>query len=316
MKLEEKIQVLKFCSAVFNTIFLILGLSVCGCAVWILFDKGNLLSALSSEELRTVAAGLLVIGAVVVAVSAVGCLGAQGENRFFLLMYMAFLIVLVLGQLFVTLVLLIHRGKVSLFLTRAVGCGQIEDGVAAAVQQIISSYGGSSGAQDRLLDNVQRYGECCGMAGPGDWLENSFIQEVNLTNPTVLPCSCFNSSWCPELPGFNTSLFGRGNDSYEEGCEKKISDWLEENALTIVGMDVSLMLIQVVQFVVVVYLYQAVGRKVRPDQNLDYDLEYGEQNQGFIGLDDGYIDPAHPDYHHDNQTTSTWNRTKAISSKV
>uniref|UniRef100_UPI003AAAF0B2 CD82 antigen n=1 Tax=Centroberyx gerrardi TaxID=166262 RepID=UPI003AAAF0B2 len=303
MKLEEKIQVLKFCSAVFNTIFLILGLSVCGCAVWILFDKGNLLSALSSEELRTVAAGLLVIGAVVVAVSAVGCLGAQGENRFFLLMYMAFLIVLVLGQLFVMLVLLIHRGK-------------IEDGVAAAVQQIISSYGGSSGAQDRLLDNVQRYGECCGMAGPGDWLENSFIQEVNLTNPTVLPCSCFNSSWCPELPGFNTSLFGRGNDSYEEGCEKKISDWLEENALTIVGMDVSLMLIQVVQFVVVVYLYQAVGRKVSlkgsgplitpvqnqdQDQNLDYDLEYGEQNQGFIGLDDGYIDPAHPDYHHDNQ---------------
>lgn len=39
-----------------------------------------------TDELRTVGAGLLLIGGVVVVVSVVGCVGAGRENRFLLLM--------------------------------------------------------------------------------------------------------------------------------------------------------------------------------------------------------------------------------------
>uniref|UniRef100_A0A667ZPS9 Tetraspanin n=1 Tax=Myripristis murdjan TaxID=586833 RepID=A0A667ZPS9_9TELE len=179
----------------------------------------------------------------------------------------------------------------------------IWESLDAAVANMTVQYGDSS--RDRLLDKVQRYTKCCGMMGPSDWLTNCFIQNVSGTSPGVLPCSCFNSS-CPALPG--APLFGRGNNSYEEGCKEKISDWLEENALTIVGMDVSLMFIQVVQFVVAVYLYRAVarkaslkgtGRRAVPDENQDY-LQYGEQNQGYIDADEDYVDPAHAEYYHDN----------------
>lgn len=154
--------------------------------------------------------------------------------------------------------------------------------------------------------------KCCGMTGPADWQKNSVIMGVNLTDPAVLPCSCFNSSRCPVLPGFNTPLFGRGNNSYEEGCKEKISDWLEENALTIVGMDVSLMFIQVLQFVLAVYLYRAIGQKDslkltsqliehdQADSDQYEDYMYGEQNQGYTDPDDDYIDSAYPGHHHDN----------------
>ncbi|XP_022617764.1 CD82 antigen-like isoform X2 [Seriola dumerili] len=209
MKLEVKIQLLKFCSAVFNSLFLALGLSVAGCAVWILFGKGNFLTVLSSVELSTVAVGLLIIGGVVVSVSVVGCIGADGEHRFLLLTYLGFLIILVLGQLFVTLLLLINRNK-------------IERSLDAAVDQIILQYGGSS-SQDALMDNVQHYGECCGRTGPADWLKNSYIQSLNLTRPDVLPCSCFssyrrsfNSSWCSELLNYTEPPYGRGNSSYDQ----------------------------------------------------------------------------------------------------
>ncbi|XP_071325810.1 CD82 antigen [Trachinotus anak] len=302
MKLEVKIQLLKFCSAVFNSVFLVLGLSVAGCAIWILFGKGNFLTILSSVELRTVAAGLLIIGGVVIVVSVVGCIGANGGHRFVLLIYVGFLFILVLGQLFVTLLLLINREK-------------IERSLDAAVDQIILQYGGSSSTQDTLMDNVQHYGKCCGRTGPADWLKNSYIHSLNLTRPDVLPCSCFssfhrslNSSWCSELLNLTELLNGRGHNPYNQSCSDTLSVWLQENTLTIVTMDVSLILIQVLQFVVTIYLYRAFGRKAslkRSNQltdpghaHLDHAptelLDYGEQNYAYQDSDGGDTDPGDP----------------------
>lgn len=301
MKLDVKIQLLSFCFQVVNFIFLALGLSVSGFGLWILFDRGNLLTVLPDqppEDLRAVGAGLILIGVVVLAVSVVGIVGTDRGNRVLLLVYLGFLIVLVLGQLFVTLLLLLNRDK-------------IERGLDQTVDQIIQQYGDNN-SQDRLMDKIQNYEGCCGRTGPADWLKNSYIQSLNLTAPDVLPCSCFrshrpavNSPWCSELLSFTTApLYGRGNGSYAQGCKEKVSDWLQENTLTVVGMDVSLILIQVVQFIITVYLYRAFGRKValkRADglAEPEEDLDYGEQNYAYTGPDDGYIDPAHPAYLHD-----------------
>ncbi|TMS01247.1 CD82 antigen [Larimichthys crocea] len=301
MKLEVKIQLLKFCSQVLNAIFLALGLSVAGCAFWILFDSGSLQTVLPSVELRTVGAGLLLIGGLVVLVSLIGCVGADRENRFLLVTYMAFLIVLVLGQLFVTLLLLINRNK-------------IEQSLDQTVKQFVLQYGQSSDSQDRLMDNVQIKGKCCGITDPSDWLQNSHIQSLNLTNPDVLPCSCFssfnqssNSSWCSELQSFTSPQYGRGNSSYDQGCNETFYDWLQENALTIVSMDISLIFIQVLQFVVMVYLYQAFGTKAalkRTSQLSDSDhahLDLDQPELDYRDPDDGYIDPTPPEHYHDYQ---------------
>ncbi|XP_028986093.1 CD82 antigen isoform X3 [Betta splendens] len=257
MKLELEIQLLKFCCAVFNSLFLVLGLCVVGCAVWILFDQGSFLHLLSSAELRTAALVLLLIGAVVTVVSVAGCVGADREQRFLLLTYLGFLLILALGQAFVTLVLLLNKNK-------------IKQSLDEAVDQAVHGFGGRHRA-DVLMDNMQHYGRCCGRMGPADWLRNSYIQSLNLTRPDVLPCSCFgtvgpgfSSAWCSELLNFTEPLFGSGNGLFDQGCEQKLSRWLQDSGATVLALDAGLIVIQAIQFVVTVLLYRAFGTKARP----------------------------------------------------
>ncbi|XP_056262022.1 CD82 antigen [Pseudoliparis swirei] len=296
MKLGVKIQLVNFCFQVFNFIFLALGCSVCGFGLWILFDGGDLLTIDASDELQIVGAGLTLIGLVVLAVSVVGIVGAVRDIRVLLLVYMGFLLVLVLGQLFITLLLLMNRD-------------QMEHSLDQTVKRIISDYGGPEGST--LMDRIQISEGCCGRTGPSDWLQNDFLQ--NRTDLDLLPCSCFRASrpaagspWCS---GKNLTGGHGGGGSYEEGCKEKVTDWLQANLLTFVGMEVSLMLVQVVQFALAVSLYRALGRKddqlsdPEDDQNYgdqDYgDQDYGDQDYGDQDYGDG--DPAHTGYRRDYQ---------------
>uniref|UniRef100_A0A3Q1IVE2 Uncharacterized protein n=1 Tax=Anabas testudineus TaxID=64144 RepID=A0A3Q1IVE2_ANATE len=241
----------------------------------------NVTVCVSLVELRTVATGLLLIGGVVIAVSVTGCVGADRELRLLLLIYLGFLVVLILGQLFVTLLLLLNRNK-------------IEQSLDEAVDQVIFQY-----RADTLMDNVQHYGKCCGRTGPADWLRNSYIQSLNLTSPDVLPCSCFisslpglNSSWCSELLNFTEPLFGRGSGLYDEGCKQKLSVWLQENSLTIIGLDVGLILIQVIKPVSVYFTHHMANPDHTPLEHLDD----GERNYAYVDPDSGYLyrtNPAH-----------------------
>ncbi|XP_047453685.1 uncharacterized protein LOC125015775 isoform X1 [Mugil cephalus] len=258
MKLDVKIEFLKFFSAVTNTIFLVLGLSVFGCGVWIEFGHGTFMNIFSSAELQTVAVGLLVIGGVVVTISIVGCVGASVENRFMLLVYCSFLFMLILGQLFIMLLLFFNRDS-------------IEDSLNDAVDKIIIDYGGSNFSKSEvdLVDSLQRNRECCGRNGPHDWLKNKHLETLNLTHgePEVLPCSCFNSSkvstylWCSEVPNITEPEIGLENGTFDQGCQHELSIWLEENSVTIVGMVVSLILLQMVQFAFAASLYRLFGTK-------------------------------------------------------
>lgn len=306
MKLSVKMELLKFCSAVFNSVFLALGLSLAGCGIWILFGESSFLGVLFSGELRLVALALLVIGVVVAALSVVGCVGASCENRSLLMLYMGFLIILLLGQLYVILLMLINSDK-------------IQRNLEEAVYESIVQYGDGD-VGDRLVDNMQHYGSCCGLDSPADWLRNSDI--TNLTSVAavdVLPCSCFrsyrsvNSPWCSEQLDVTEPLFGQGNGTFQQGCKKQLSDWLKENSLTIVGMAVGLILIQALQFVVAVFLYRSFGLKAvlensdalvdrsAPDQTAYDELDHGEDNDAYEELDGDdrdqdahFMDPHHP----------------------
>lgn len=290
MKLDVKIQLLTFTSVVLNFIFLVLGLSVLLCGVWILFDRGTLLTPQPSAQLQTVGVGLLVIGGVVVVVSLIGCVSAVTGNRLLLLTFLGFLIVLILGQFFILLLLLLNRGV-------------IEDRVLETLDHMIINYSGHERSEDMLMDNIQHYETCCGSKSASDWLENRYIQ--NQSDPDLLPCSCFNftrlsaNKWCDKNQP-NASV-------HAEGCKDKISGWLHTNIMTIVAMDASLMLIQVILCVLMACLYRATLRKnalkIGPPADADHapldhasedDLAKGEQNYSYIDPDDeGYVDPAH-----------------------
>uniref|UniRef100_A0A672I000 Tetraspanin n=1 Tax=Salarias fasciatus TaxID=181472 RepID=A0A672I000_SALFA len=209
--------------------------------------------------------------------------------------YMFFLFILVLGQLFVILLLLINRDKIQ---------SNLED----AVYQTVVHYGnGSSGYQDRLMDDVQHYGKCCGLDGPEDWLDNVLNQNSSMGGD-VLPCSCFRSSqnadsiWCSEQVNVTEPPIGQENetvhqarnrnDTFHQGCRQQLSDWLQENSVTVVSMAAGLMVIQVLQLVVAGFLHQSLGLKVLPessaalvDNSAPDEPHHGEDNAAYAGWD-------------------------------
>ncbi|XP_059360937.1 tetraspanin-19-like isoform X2 [Carassius carassius] len=310
MKADDKLQILKFFLMLVNSFFVILGISIFACSAWILFDKDSFVSVLSSgQEVKEVAGGLFFIGLVVVIVSLLGCAGAYFESRCFIIFYMCFLIVIILGQLFTTIVLLIRREKIEQFL---------KDNV----DEIIRQYGGNETQTSwKLLDSVQTSGQCCGRLNSNEWRNNTVIESLGGTD--IYPCSCFNAT-CPVILA-GTHSFGNGSDIYKTVCEKVLVDWLEMNIIVIFGMDVGLLLIQILQFIFGIQTFICIGRKTRElhPNNLLNDTEenpaaqpehqqYSMENHQFdsqtcdLQIDSGY-------YHHSGYVDGNYDDPEFIT---
>ncbi|XP_041933981.1 tetraspanin-19 isoform X1 [Alosa sapidissima] len=281
MKVYEIIQFQKFLLNIFNAFFVILGVSIFGCAAWILFDKNSLIAVISSEgDVELVAVSLALIGLVVVVVSVIGCAGGQLESKCLLLIYMGFIIIITFGQTFVTFVLLLRRAKIEEFLVNT-------------VNEEIKLYGNTTEnhASWTLLDRIQHSAKCCGRHNMTDWDQNTFIQSLGKDN--VYPCSCFNTT-CPNLSV--GGRFGEGTtDIYKEGCQKRLTSWLEDNIAVIIGMNVGLIVVQVIQVAFAVCIYQNIGRKMRQKnpKNLIGSMEVDPQMEGVHQNPDYYDQPYH-----------------------
>ncbi|KAF7693871.1 tetraspanin-19 [Silurus meridionalis] len=247
MKDEDKLQIEKFLFMLINSFFVILGLSLFGASVWILFDTTGVITIVSNEaDVKVVAGGLFVIGLVVVGVSMLGCFGVYLENRCIISLYMGFLIAIIFGELFITFLLLIKQNQIERFLTET-------------VDAIISTYGvNNTQTTWSLLDRVQKSAKCCGRQNASDWETNKFIQVQNTSD--IYPCSCFNGS-CPVFLSNEMYQFGNGSFIYTMGCEQKLKDWFETNVLVIIGMDFALLIIQVLQFILGFLICQNIGSK-------------------------------------------------------
>ncbi|MCJ8743051.1 hypothetical protein PDJAM_G00089230 [Pangasius djambal] len=249
MKAEDKLQIEKFLFMLINSFFVILGISLFGSSVWILFDTSNIITVLSNDaDVKVVAGGLFVIGLVVVGVSMLGCIGIHLENRCLIAFYMGLLIAIIFGELFITFLLLLKRNQIEKFLTEN-------------VDAIISMYGvNDTQTTWSLLDSVQQSAKCCGRQNASDWETNKFIQLQDTSD--IYPCSCFNGS-CPVFLANEMYRFGNGTHIYTTGCEEKLKDWFEKNVLVIVGMDLALLIIQILQFILGFLICKNIVAKIK-----------------------------------------------------
>ncbi|XP_057690102.1 CD82 antigen-like [Corythoichthys intestinalis] len=195
-----------------------------------------------SEELRVLGAGLLFIGALGTASGLLAFFGARWEKRILLLICACGLLFLLVCCISLLLLLLLSKG-------------QIEEKADAAVGRMILVYIGH-GRRDGLLDDLQHQAECCGLTGRSDWLRNAFVQTLNVTD--LLPCSCLRTlprdsetAWCSS----------DGEVAHEQGCAERLSSWLHENTVTVVGLDVGLMVAQVLQATLALELRRTIGRR-------------------------------------------------------
>ncbi|KAK3517818.1 hypothetical protein QTP70_018971 [Hemibagrus guttatus] len=252
MKAEDKLQIGKFLFMLINSFFVILGISLFGSSLWILFDTSSVITVLNNEtDLEVAAGGLFVIGLVVVGVSMLGCIGVHLENKCFIAVYMGFLIAIIFGELFITFLLLLKQSHIEKFLTDS-------------VDAIISMYGvNATQSTWSLLDRVQQSAKCCGRQNASDWETNKFIQLQNTSD--LYPCSCFNES-CPVFLADEMYQFGNGTHIYTMGCEEKLKDWFEKNVFVIVGMSLALLFIQILQFILGLSICRNIVPKIRHKQ--------------------------------------------------
>uniref|UniRef100_A0AAY4D6J2 Tetraspanin n=1 Tax=Denticeps clupeoides TaxID=299321 RepID=A0AAY4D6J2_9TELE len=260
MKVEDKIQIQKFFLMLLNTFFLILGISIFGSAAWILFDRSSFVVVISSEaNVQVVASGLALIGLVAIGVTLLGCIAAHLDNRCLLSCYMGFSVVIILGQVFITFVLLLRSTKIVDFFTNK-------------VDEAIDEYGGNNTKSIwMLLDTVQQSAKCCGMRDPSDWQRNWFAVALNESH--IYPCSCSQDSTCQFLPSIqnSTHLFMNGTNIFIKGCKDTLAWWLKENYIVILAMDLGLFLMQIV---LSVCIFRNIVQKSRQKlRNLDDSLE-------------------------------------------
>nr|XP_061789055.1 CD82 antigen-like [Nerophis lumbriciformis] len=246
---EVKADLLKFLSLLVTFVFLALSVGVASCGLWICFDSGSLVAVLSSEseELRVLGAGLLFIGALGTASGLLAFFGARWEKRILLLICACGLLFLLVCCISLLLLLLLSKG-------------QIEEKADAAVGRMILVYIGH-GRRDGLLDDLQHQAECCGLTGRSDWLRNAFVQTLNVTD--LLPCSCLRTlprdsetAWCS-----SDGEVAHEQPHHAQGCAERLSSWLHENTVTVVGLDVGLMVAQVLQATLALELRRTIGRR-------------------------------------------------------
>ncbi|XP_019507831.1 PREDICTED: putative tetraspanin-19 isoform X3 [Hipposideros armiger] len=93
--------------------------------------------------------------------------------------------------------------------------------------------------------------QCCGQHNYTDWIKNK-----NKENSEQVPCSCTNSTlkkWFCDEPL---------NATYLEGCENKINTWYQVNALTLIGINVGLLVTEVLQTSLTVSFYRHIKNRI------------------------------------------------------
>ncbi|XP_051775464.1 tetraspanin-19-like isoform X2 [Erpetoichthys calabaricus] len=231
MNVHQQISILKYFLMIFNGIFLILGIVILGCGLWILFDTNSFLTTLTSTTNGTLSAlgiigyTFLGIGFFTVLVCFFGCLGTYKEVKCLLIM---------IANLLDTEInkIIINSGNVS-----ATDSDEVEW---------------------KLFDLVQKSSECCGNNNFTDWKRNKYIESSSLNDTVVLPCSCIKSSKSDDM--LFCKISPDSDNYYKKGCGAKIEEWFSTNILSILGIEIGLAAIEIFQFTFALVLYKQVIR--------------------------------------------------------
>ncbi|XP_011373262.1 putative tetraspanin-19 [Pteropus vampyrus] len=226
---KSKSLIFKYFLNLMNGAFLVLGLLLMGFAAWLLLDRNNFFTALDEKNHLIVYIFRILIGtgSAIVLLCLLGYLGIHYEIRWLLILYAvqvigAFGVQVVLSALIFTMkeeVLQVWHDEIDL---------------------VISQYGSKDMPEDipkwTILNVLQKTLQCCGQHNYTDWIKNKSKE-----NSEQVPCSCTNSTlskWFCDEPL---------NATYLQGCETKINTWYQANALTLIGINFGLLVLEVLQ---------------------------------------------------------------------
>lgn len=244
----------------FNLLFLVCGLSLLALGVWMHLDTSSALDSLplmqttpTAPLVQRLAIVLITLGSITVLLSFLGCCGAWAESTCFLCLYAFLLSLGFIGQIVIAILAASFRLK-------------LHDRVSSAMlSQVRMDYNKTSpdaaGRTDPLTlawDTMQVRFNCCGAAGPADYVSSAWFNQSRLGRGLYVPATCcvlLNDDPLAPKPAFVTQCqvaaanYPRTHRPSRalntKGCQEAMLDWLTEHMLKMIAVLVSLVIIQI-----------------------------------------------------------------------
>ncbi|XP_043944716.1 tetraspanin-7-like [Protopterus annectens] len=219
---------LKLLLMVFSFVFWVAGLAMFTVGIWAKISLGNYL-VLSTNDYPNTPFILLATGAAVIIWGFLGCFSAATEHKCLLKTYGVFQMAVLIAGL--------SAGLSGLFYRK-----DIAEGFQNGLREAVQAYGEDE-EKANALDDIQRTLDCCGVDSYTDWFSSPWSGE-QLQNGSVPISCCTVRKGCPHSP---VAPDARG--IYQDGCFKKIFDFVNDNMFYIATGALGLAVVQVVGIV-------------------------------------------------------------------
>ena len=201
-----------------NLLFFLLGFTVMGLGIYMRVNGNfdaiagvyNISQVLGWEAMQSVGAMLIAAGVFTSLIAAFGCLGAILQKRVFLYLYAALLTFIILVQFAAVIVTLVYRNNLWY---------SFDSGLMEVFQR---AYGQNQSEAIRMIENVEREFQCCGVDGAFDYIKFGY----------KLPLSCFPSQSPLFLP-------------FNRGCAQGVVLWLWAELPLIAGGVGAILLVEI-----------------------------------------------------------------------
>ncbi|KAK2175019.1 hypothetical protein NP493_760g01065 [Ridgeia piscesae] len=197
---------------------------------------------------------LIGLGSITVLLSFLGCCGAWAESTCFLCLYAFLLSLGFIAQIVIAILAASFRSKLHATVT------------STMLSQVKTDYNKTTpdptGKPDPLTlawDTMQVRFNCCGAAGPADYVSSSWFNQSRLGRGLYVPATCcvlLNDDPTAPRPAYVTQCqvaaanFARtprrrSRALNTKGCQEAMVDWLKQHMLKMIAVLVCLVLVQI-----------------------------------------------------------------------
>nr|XP_032815839.1 tetraspanin-18 isoform X1 [Petromyzon marinus] len=224
----------KYLMVFFNALIFLAGLCLVTVGVWAVADPGGVAEVVSSHHpllLRSVHV-ILAVGAVFLLLGLLGCCGALCESRRTLTFFFILLLIIFMVELVTAIVAFVFREQLN------------EDYFALELKM---RYQGDNATDvfSRFWNSAMKTFGCCGVRGPSDFWEGTLFWQ--LSSGKIIPEACCKGDIHEESQATMDRLrclLGDPRHRNEQGCYTKIMQSLHNYILTVGGVVIGLLLIQ------------------------------------------------------------------------
>jgi len=239
-------------SILFNVIFLLGGIYMVAIGGWVRVNFNSFQQTVGNEAASLVSnfdIVLIVIGAITTLLAFIGCYGAVKKNRFFLILFIIIMLLMVIGEIVALVFIFAFTSDFRVLVSES------------AENTIRNDYGDSSVAGVSATegwDFAQKTFVCCGFNDGSDYASSAFSSSHTFVNPWPESCCAKdNAGDFVDLSTCRTGASPAPEVYHTSGCADKIINVALQYAPLVGGVVGVTMLVQLMAIVFSIVIFRA-----------------------------------------------------------